>query len=106
MRLELSGGAPLQDPKESWTPNWPTLQVDGVERHYWVEFVAPLRRRPDLRNVAGRDLRHKEVAVITTDDGRRYAFLTEPGLPAEVIEAIPSGRRRAKPVPGVAQDAA
>ena len=74
-----------------------TLHVNGVERHYWVEFTAPLRRRPDLRNVAGRDLRRKEVAVITTDDGRRYAFLTNPDLPAEVIESIPPGRRGTLP---------
>ncbi|MEL7117716.1 MAG: hypothetical protein AAGP08_19375, partial [Pseudomonadota bacterium] len=31
--------------------------VDGVERHFWVEFTAPLRGRRDLRAVNGHDLR-------------------------------------------------
>lgn len=71
--------------------------VDGVERYFWVEMAGQLKPRPDLRKVQGHDLRSKPVRVITTDDGRRYAFLADPAYSREVAEALPHGRRRLIP---------
>lgn len=94
--VELAFDGPLDPSREIPGEHDRVVEVDGIERHYWLELEGHLRFHTDLSRVKGCDLRGKSIAVITTDDGRRYAFLKDPYLPEEVVAAIPSGHRRTR----------
>lgn len=96
LRFWTPAGQTLQPFRASTRPVPQTLVlVEGQERHFWVEFTGPFRRRPALRNVAGWDLRGVPPVGITTDDGRQYLFLDAPGVPRDVLAAFPAGAFRA-----------
>ena len=94
--VELAFDGPLDTSMEIPGEMDRIVEVDGIERHYWVEQEGHLRYNSDLRRVKGCDLRGKAFGVITTDDGRRYAFVKDPYLPEEVVAAIPPGNRRTR----------
>lgn len=71
------------------------VNVNGVERNFWVEFAGPFRKRPALRDVCGVDLRPVQPIGLTTDDGRQYLFLNRSDIQEEVVAAFPAGSFRA-----------
>ncbi len=87
--LDYNGG--LDDPDTQ-------VIVNGVTMNFTVEFTGYMPVTNKLDNVAGVNVQGEEVAVITTEDGQRYYFLTSGNGTFTVMNAMPNG---AIPVDGV-----
>jgi len=65
--------------------------VDGVQMNFTLEFTGTLPVSNKLSNVNGEDLRGEEIAIITTEDGQRYFFLTNGTTSFATMDAFPNG---------------
>jgi hypothetical protein len=70
-----------------------TVFVNGVERHFSVNFIGNLQNDNQLKNVNGLDLRGAEVVVITIDSGQSFFFLVNPAVSQASMNAFPNGAR-------------
>tara|TARA_R110002096_G_scaffold256697_1_gene450006 strand:+ start:4543 stop:5622 length:1080 start_codon:yes stop_codon:yes gene_type:complete len=85
LKLEANGGLP--------DPNTQVI-INGVTQSFTLAFSGTLPLTNKLKNVAGADLRGKQIAVIIAANGKRYFFLADGSGTLSIMNAFPNGAHK------------
>lgn len=82
IKLDYNGGAADPDTQ---------VIINGVTMNFTVQLSGTIPNANKYSNVAGVDMRGKQIVVITAANGHRYVFATDGSGTQAVMQALPNG---------------